>query len=65
MPHQNMPLWYADYFELKFLKKQPVQEGYTHPSLSPRKQEKYPLCTRRVKDIIIARGRVFRPEKTM
>lgn len=31
---QNMSLWHIGYFELKLLKKQPVQEGY-FPPLSP------------------------------
>ena len=32
---QNMPLWHIDYFELKLLKKQPVQEGHVDPPLFP------------------------------
>ena len=50
----NMPLWHSiDYFELKLLKKQPVQEGQSDPPLSAWKQEinllfeSYPLLTRK------------------
>ena len=32
---QSMPLWYTDYFELKLLEKQMVQERPSDPSLSP------------------------------
>ena len=45
MPHQNMPLWHTDYFELKLLKKQPVQ-GHFHPLFSPWKQEINLPCER-------------------
>ena len=43
-----------DYFELKVLEKQPVQEGHTESPLSPWHEEtnlpceNYPLCSRRV-----------------
>ena len=30
-PHQNMPNRYIDYFELKLLKKWPVQKGHADP----------------------------------
>lgn len=30
-----MPLWHIDYFELKLLEKQPVQEGHFDSPLSP------------------------------
>ena len=33
-PPPNMPLWHIDYFELKFLGKQPVRE-HADPPLSP------------------------------
>lgn len=47
-------IWHNDHFELKVLEKQPVQEGYTEPPLSPWYQEtnlpheNYPLCSRKV-----------------
>lgn len=47
-------IWHNDYFELKVLEKQPVQEGHTDPPLFPWHQEtnlpcvNYPLCSRRV-----------------
>ena len=33
---QNMPLWYIDYSELKFLKKWSVQEGHSDLTTSPK-----------------------------
>lgn len=30
-PPQNVPQWYTDSFELKLLKKWPMQEGYSDP----------------------------------
>ena len=35
MSPQNMSLWHVDYFELKVLEKQLVQEGPSDPPLSP------------------------------
>lgn len=35
MPSLNMPLWHADYFELKLIKKEPMQEEYLDSPLSP------------------------------
>lgn len=52
-PPQNMPLLYIDYFELKLLEKQPVQEGHSDSSLSHWAKEiklpwvEYPPWTRR------------------
>ena len=49
----NMPLWHIDYFELKLLKKQLVQEKHSEPPLSPWKQEinlqceRYPPCPKK------------------
>ena len=34
MPAPNMLFWYIDYFELKLLKKQLMQEGHFDPHLS-------------------------------
>lgn len=36
---QNMSFWHIEYFELKTLKKQKVQEGHSDPLFSLRKQE--------------------------
>lgn len=30
---QNLPQWRVDYFDLKLLKKQPMQEGHSDPPL--------------------------------
>ena len=37
---QNMPQWHIDYFELEFLKKQPMQEGHSDPPLCPPESRK-------------------------
>ena len=34
-PPQNVPPWHVDYFELKLLKKQPMQEGHSDAPLCP------------------------------
>lgn len=34
MPPPNVSLWYIDYFEVKLLMKQPMQEGHSDPRLS-------------------------------
>ena len=50
---QNMLLWHLDYFELKLLKKQPVQKGDPDTPLSPESKKLIshvkgtPPCTRR------------------
>ena len=47
-------IWHSDYFELKVLEKQPVQEGHSDAPLSSWQQginlpcERYPLCTRKL-----------------
>lgn len=67
----QMPLWDIDDFELKLLKKQPIQE-YTDPPLSPWKQEmnlpcqRYSSCTRRKRKtsyLSPQRERIYRVEE--
>lgn len=43
-PPQNMPLWQIDYFKLKLLKKEPVQECSDLPLLpTPKAENKAPM----------------------
>ena len=71
VPPQNMPFWHINNFEIKLLKKQPVQEGHFDCPLSLGKQEinlpceRYPPCTKRVEGILITRDREFRAEKAV
>ena len=71
MSSQNMSLWHIDYFGLKALKKQPVQERHSCPPLSLLKQEtslpceRYPPCTRMIEGILFSRDREFRAEKAV
>ena len=71
MSSQNMPLWHIGYFELKGLKKQPVQERHSDPSFSSWKQEinlpceRCPPCTRMIEDILTTKDREFRIEKAV
>ena len=67
---QSIQFWHTDYFELKLLKKQLVQEQ-SDPHLSLWKQEinspceRSPPCTWKIDDNLIARGREFRAEKAV
>ena len=69
IPLWNMPHWHTDCFELKLLKKQLGQDRWS--SLVPWKQEihlpceKYPVSTKRWRDVLITRDREFRTEKAV
>ena len=70
MSLQIMALWHIDYFKLKLLEKQPVQEGHSDP-LSHLKQEmnlsceRYSPCSRSVEGTLTMREREFSTEKTV
>ena len=71
MSPQSVSFWYNGYFELKLLKKQPVQEGHSDSSSPPEKEEinspceRYPPCTSRQRDDLITRDREFRARKAV
>ena len=60
-----MPLRYADYFELLFLKKQLVQETHSDLLCPPESNKSYASYTRRKRDILITRDREFMAKKTV
>lgn len=70
MSPKGIPLWYANDFKIKLLKKQLIQEGHSNPPSSPPKAgtnlpcKKHRLCTRRVEGILTTRNREFRAKKT-
>lgn len=64
---QNMPFWHIDYFELKWHKKQSMEEDIlTLICLLKAKINlpcPYSPCTRKVKGIIVSGDRTFRDKK--
>ena len=61
MALQNMPLWHIDYYELKALEKERIQEGLSDLSFCIQKQvikfliRKVALCTRRKRTSLFPR----------